>query len=69
MANRATRSYYAVYKGEVFVCEGTSVECSEFLGIKRRGFYRLGSPSYKKRFAQKREPNALMVIKLDGEGD
>lgn len=65
MANRATRSYYAVYKGDAFVCEGTSVECCNHLGIGRRSFYRLGSPSYKKRLAKKREPNALVLVKLD----
>lgn len=28
------KKIYAVYKGEEFLCEGTSRECAEFLGVK-----------------------------------
>ena len=41
--------HYAVYKGETFLCEGTSKECAEYLGVKKETIYFLSSPANKRR--------------------
>ncbi|MES1038976.1 hypothetical protein [Peribacillus simplex] len=64
---RPVKKEYVVYKGEEFICTGTAKECSEKMGITIPSFRSLKSPSYKKRFAKKREPRALVVYVIDDE--
>lgn len=45
---------YAVYKGEEFLCEGTSKECAEKLNVKIDTIHYWNSKANKKRIASKR---------------
>ena len=46
---------YAIYKGEKFLCEGTSKECADYLGVKVDTVRWWNSPANKKRATGKRK--------------
>lgn len=56
---------YAIYKGEDFLCEGTTKEISEILQISKHSVIRLNSPSYKKRLAKNFPSKALVAVKIE----
>ena len=43
------KKIYAIYKGDEFLCEGTSKECAEFLNVKQKTVFWWKSPVNHKR--------------------
>jgi hypothetical protein len=61
---------YAVYKGDEFLCVGTSEECAEYLGILPRTVRYYSYEKYKRQVNQRKDPkNYIWVIKLDNEDE
>ena len=48
---------YAVYKGEKFLCEGTSIQCAEELGVKQKTIWWWNSGSCHRRIEQRMKKN------------
>lgn len=55
--------HYAVYKGEKFLCEGTSKECAEYLGVRRDTIYFWCSPANRRRAGK----NSRIAIVIEDE--
>lgn len=60
------KNWYAVYKGDTFLCQGTKEECARYLDVKPNTIYFMSTPTYKRR--RKNSINYLIVIKVE-EGD
>jgi hypothetical protein len=57
---------YAVYKGDSFICSGTSYECAKAMKIKLESFKYLLTPAYQRKIDQRKVANNYKnVIKLD----
>jgi hypothetical protein len=61
---------YAVYKDETFLCEGTSKQCAEYMGVKPETIRFWSSKAYKRRIAGltekfKKKRNCIVAIVLD----
>lgn len=59
--------WYAVYKGDQFIVQGTKEECAKFLGIKPVSVEFMATPTYLKRRANSPSNNYLIVLKVDDE--
>ncbi|MEK5390190.1 hypothetical protein NSQ59_07370 [Margalitia sp. FSL K6-0131] len=61
------KGVYAVYKGDTFICLGTMKECADYLGVREDTvkFYR--SNAYKRRGSKHKEPNHLIVIRIEDD--
>ena len=57
------KNWYAVYKGDAFLCQGTKEECARYLNVKPETIAFMGTPTYKKR--RENSDNHLIVIKVD----
>jgi len=62
---------YAVYKGEKFLCEGTSRQCAKELGVKQKTIWWWNSESCHRRIEQRMEKNKKVdrryAIVIEGE--
>lgn len=55
--------WYAIYKGDTFIVQGTKKECAEYLGVKETTIKFMTTPTYKKRLV-KEDNNRLLAIKV-----
>jgi len=60
-------NWYAIYKGDKFLFQGTKKECSEYLGVDEKTVYFYTTPTYQKR-SKDEYNNRMIVIKVE-EGD
>ncbi|PKR82581.1 hypothetical protein CWO92_23650 [Heyndrickxia camelliae] len=61
------KSEYAVYKGDSFICLGTMEECATYLGVKVSSIKFYSSRAYKRRGTKNKDPNHLIVFKIDDD--
>jgi hypothetical protein len=61
------KNWYAVYKGDTFLCQGTKEECARYLNVKPDTIYFMTTPTYKKR--RENGDNHLIVIKVEEIND
>lgn len=59
--------WYAIYKGDNFICQGTKQECAEFLNVDPRTIYFLSTPANLKRRINSKNGNYLIAIKVPNE--
>lgn len=59
------KKYYAIYKGDEFICMGYKEECAEYLGVKPNTITFWTAPSYKKRAAHRKNPMLAIVVEED----
>ena len=62
---RVDRRYYAIYKGDEFICMGNREECAEYLGVKKHTITFWSSPAHKKRTAHSKDPFLAIVVEED----
>lgn len=55
---------YAVYKGDKFICLGTSKECSDYLGIKISSFYFIRTKAY---LSRNTGDDHLIIIEIEDD--
>lgn len=60
-----TEVYYAVYKGDKFICQGNKFECAKYLNVKPDTISFKTTPTYKKRMKATSGNNYMIVIKVD----
>lgn len=53
--NNKCKKIYAVYKGEKFLCEGTAIECANYIGVKANTIRWWNTKANKKRALGKRK--------------
>lgn len=59
------KRYYAVYKGDEFVCMGSREECAKYLGVKKHTITFWSSPVHKRRTAHRKAPFLAIVVEED----
>lgn len=59
------KRYFAVYKGDEFVCMGNREECAEYLGVKKNTITFWTSPAHKKRAEHRKDPFLAIVVEED----
>ena len=59
------RKYYAVYRGDEFLCMGYKEECAEYLGVEKNTISFWTTPSHKKRVANCKSPMLAIVVEED----
>lgn len=59
------KTWYAIYRGDDFIVQGTKEECAEFLGVKTGRIVFLATPSYEKRHINSK--SYLTAIKVKEE--
>ena len=57
--------FYAVYKGDKFLCMGYKEECAEYLGVQKETISFWTTPSHKKRVAHCKNPIIAIVVEED----
>ena len=55
--------WYALYKGDKFLYQGTKQDLAKYLGVSEDTIYFYTTPAYKRRFAD--NSNKYLVIKVD----
>nr|WP_249310053.1 hypothetical protein [Bacillus sp. FJAT-49736] len=61
------KNEYAVYKGDSFICLGTMEQCAAYLGVKESSIKFYTSSAYKRRGAKRKDPNRLIVFKIEDD--
>lgn len=61
----AKKNWYAIYKGDEFVCQGTKEDCAKYLNVKPETITFMGTPTHLKRCANSKGNNYLISIKVD----
>ena len=59
--------WYAIYKGDKFICQGTKEECAKFLNVEPRTIYFLSTPANLKRRINSKKGDYLIAIKVPDE--
>ena len=59
--------WYAIYKGDNFICQGTKEKCAKFLNVEPRTIYFLSTPANLKRRADSKTGNYLIALKVPDE--
>ena len=59
------QSWYAVYKGDKFICQGTKQQCADYLGVKPKTIYFISSAVYLKRCSKFKSNDYLVAIKVE----
>ena len=57
--------FYAVYKGDEFICMGYKEECAKYLGVEKQTIHFWTTPSHKKRAAHRKNPFLAIVVEED----
>lgn len=60
-----SKSEYAVYRGEEFITIGTAKECADETGVSAKSIRWLSTPTAKKRQANRKVKNGLVVLRLE----
>lgn len=60
---------YALYKGDKYLMDGTLRQIADRRGVKIETLWWMLSPAYRKRCAQYRNENRLVLVKLANEDD
>ncbi len=55
------RVWYAIYKGDEFIVQGTKEECAKFLGIKSVTIEFYSTPTWKKR---NKDKDGFIVLRM-----
>lgn len=61
------KNWYAIYKGDTFLCQGTKEECARYLNVKPNTIYFMTTPTYKKRHLKSK--NCLIIVKVEEIND
>ena len=59
------KNWYAIYKGDTFLCQGTKEECARYLNVKPETITFFGTPTNLKRSANSKNNNCLISIRVD----
>lgn len=65
----AKKNWYAIYKGDEFVCQGTKEDCARYLGVDVKTISFLATSAYKKRRKNNNGKNYLEAIVVNYEKD
>lgn len=60
-----SKAEYAVYRGEEFITIGTAKECADETGVIAKSIRWLSTPIAKKRQANRKMKNGLVVLRLE----
>lgn len=59
--------WYAVYRGDDFIVQGTKEDCAKYLGVTTKTVCFMSTPAYHKRRSESPGTNHLIVIKVKDE--
>lgn len=62
---KVDKRFFAVYKGDEFICMGNRKECAEYLGVKPNTITFWSSPAHKRRTAHKKNTYLAIVVEED----
>lgn len=64
-----TRKLFAAYRGDEFLCVGTSAEVAEWLGVDVKTVRYMSTPAYRRRMGDSTRRLVVEKVEVDWEGE